>query len=81
MSKSGAAAHTLPKCKFFNQLQFLHEKVTNCIKLYQTVSNFSATTNMPEISLPSPASSEESRSNNTNQQQEPPLTPVGQESF
>jgi len=67
----------LPKCKFFNQLQFLHEKVTN----KETVSNFSATTNMPEISLASPVSSEESRSNNTNQQQEPPLTPVGQESF
>ena len=29
MTKSGVAAHTLPKCKFFNQLQFLQEKVSN----------------------------------------------------
>lgn len=29
MSKSGAASHILPKCKYFTHLQFLLEKVTN----------------------------------------------------
>jgi len=89
MSRSGAASHTLPKCKFFNQLQFLQEKVTN----KETVSNFSstsATSNVCETSFSvpgSPASSvasiEENRSNpfTSQQQLEPPNTPVGQERF
>ncbi len=36
MTKSGAEYHTLPKCKYFNQLQFLHQKITN----KETVSDF-----------------------------------------
>lgn len=50
MTKSGAEANTLPKCKYFNQLQFLQEKITN----KETVSNFS----FSDISVASsPASS------------------------
>ena len=48
LTKSGAAAHLLPKCKFFNQLQFVQEKITN----KETVSNF----NIAESVVPSPAS-------------------------
>ena len=29
MTRSGAAASTLPKCKFFEQMAFLHEKSAN----------------------------------------------------
>ena len=29
MSKSGAAASTLPKCRYFEELRFLHEKTQN----------------------------------------------------
>ena len=29
MSKSGAAAPSQPKCKYFNKLQFVHDKVLN----------------------------------------------------
>ena len=28
-TRSGAAASTLPKCKFFEQMAFLHEKIAN----------------------------------------------------
>ena len=35
MTKSGAAALSLPKCKYFDQMQFLHEKTAN----QPTVSN------------------------------------------
>lgn len=29
LTRSGAAAHTLPKCKYFDTLLFLHDKVSN----------------------------------------------------
>ena len=29
MTRSGAPKSYLPKCKYFNQLQFIHDKVTN----------------------------------------------------
>ena len=35
MTKSGAAASSLPKCKYFDQMQFLHEKTAN----QPTISN------------------------------------------
>ena len=41
MSRSGAATYTLPKCKYFSQLQFVHDKVLN----KDTQSN---------VSIPSP---------------------------
>ena len=52
MSKSGAEAHTLTKCKYFDQLQFLQEKITN----KETVSNlsFSNCSPSPQSSLNSP---------------------------
>ena len=53
MSKSGAAVHTLPKCKYFNQLQFLQQKETN----QETESNFNnSTNNLPETDFSVPAS-------------------------
>ena len=52
MSKSVAEAHTLTKCKYFDQLQFLQEKITN----KETVSNFSFSncSPSPQSSLNSP---------------------------
>ena len=52
MSKSGAEAHTLTKCKYFDQLEFLQEKITN----KETVSNFSFSNCIPspQSSLNSP---------------------------
>ena len=29
LSKSGAEAHTLPRCKYFEQMQFVRDKVMN----------------------------------------------------
>ena len=55
MSKSGAAAHTLPKCKCFSQLQFLHEKVINKETESNVRNDFihqETLTSPPELSLP-----------------------------
>ena len=55
MSKSGAAAHTLPKCKYFSQLQFLHKKVINKETESNVRNDFihqETLTNPPELSLP-----------------------------
>ena len=75
LSKSGAAAHTLPKCKYFSQLQFLHEKVTN----KETVSNFNNpienTFSVPASPASSVGSSDESRYNGNLPHYEPPVTP------
>ena len=46
MTRSGAAASTLPKCKFFEQMAFLHEKSAN----KATESN---------VDIPSPYQAEE----------------------
>ena len=41
MSRSGAAAESLPKCKYFEQMRFLHDKSAN----KPTVSNLGICTN------------------------------------
>lgn len=54
LTRSGAAAHTLPKCKFFDVLMFLNDKISN----QETQSNIdiSKSSNNHE-SIPSPLSS------------------------
>ena len=53
LTKSGAAASKLPKCKFFEQMAFLHEKTGN----QPTQSNVNYNLESPEISnLGSPPS-------------------------
>ena len=60
MTRSGAAAATLPKCKFFDQMAFLHEKSAN----KPTESNLSlieagivVPADEPQFSMPSPSGS------------------------
>lgn len=55
LTRSGAAAHTLPKCKYFSQLQFVQDKVMN----KETSSNVSMPPPSPITSdgMMSPSSS------------------------
>jgi len=50
MSKSGAAASSLPKCKFFDQMKFLLEKSSNI----PTISNISSPDNATPSSEETP---------------------------
>lgn len=68
MTRSGAAAQTLPKCKYFNQLQFLQDKVMN----KETHSNVS----LPPPPSPSVSSTASSGPQTPTPLSSPPLTPT-----
>jgi hypothetical protein len=51
MTKSGAAASSLPRCKYFEQMKFLHEKTSN----QATESNLTYSQNSVQQVTPSPS--------------------------
>jgi len=54
LTKSGAAALTLPKCQYFDQMAFLHEKSVN----KQTESNLSFQAAVADVSVDIPPTEE-----------------------
>ena len=60
MTRSGAAAAMLPKCKFFEQMAFLHEKSANKpteSNLSPMEAGFVVQADEPQFSMPSPSGS------------------------
>lgn len=62
MTRSGAAAESLPKCKYFEQMRFLHERTSNkpsCSNVLnmETIPVFAETA--PNTNLQTPTSNNE----------------------
>ena len=70
MTRSGAAYHSLPRCKYFEQLQFLSDKISN----KDTVSNVQGY--QSEIDIESPTQSSSSHSSESLSKRKIDTTPV-----